>query len=87
LLIKHEDIKRKMPSKIHIVNWNRTRTGKHKPIPPKVSLIEPTPAAFGSRESFRHFDTLSDLLYEMAGHSVGKQKIRTPVYAPGYPKK
>merc|ERR1712080_669682 len=95
IIYKHEPLVRKMPGKIHIVNWNRTRTGKSKPIPPKWTYIEALPAAGGMRDNHTHYTNLQNFLYSMKGNNTidtrmscaGPQKIRTPVYAPNYTRK
>lgn len=91
-ILKHEPLERKMPGKIHIVNWNKRRTGKTKPIPPKWTYIEALPSAGGMRDNYTHYTNMTNFLISMKGNNTvdtrnkcaGPAKIRTPVYAPGY---
>lgn len=91
-ILKHEPLERKMPGKIYIVNWNKRRTGKTKPIPPKWTYIEALPSAGGMRDNYTHYTNMTNFLISMKGNNTvdtrnkcaGPAKIRTPVYAPGY---
>jgi len=92
IILKHEPLERKMPAKIHIVNWNKRRTGKTKPIPPKWTYIESLPSAGGMRDNFTHYTNMTNFLISMKGINTidtrqkcaGPAKIRTPIYASGF---
>jgi len=92
IILKHEPLERKMPAKIHIVNWNKRRTGKTKPIPPKWTYIESLPSAGGMRDNYTHYTNMTNFLISMKGNNTvdtrqkcaGPAKIRTPVYPVGF---
>jgi len=92
IIMAHERLERKMPGKIHIVNWNKRRTGKTKPIPPKWTYIETLPSAGGMRDNYTHYTNMTNFLISMKGHNTvdtrnkcaGPARIRTPVYPVGF---
>jgi len=91
ILIKHEPVIRKKPSKVFLIDCAGKRTGKTKPVDAKWTYIESIASAGRFNDNYSHYTLLVNFLEMMRGEYCDDlkyrakkiRKIRTPVYAPG----